>query len=80
MLCFSFASSDHSNPSFRRIHSRSSTRGLHIILAPDVDDQIWPRHCIQGEEGAELHVNLDVRSHDIIVRKVCCPELFEEDG
>jgi nicotinamidase-related amidase len=53
---------------------------VHVVLAPDVDDQIWPRHCIQGEEGAELHADLDVRASDIIVTKVCCLELFEKVG
>lgn len=32
---------------------------------------LWPRHCVQGTEGARLHPALDVPTAQLIVRKGC---------
>lgn len=30
---------------------------------------LWPRHCVQGTEGAALHADLDTSRTDLILRK-----------
>jgi nicotinamidase/pyrazinamidase len=32
---------------------------------------LWPDHCIQGSEGAELHADLDIPHAQLILRKGC---------
>lgn len=49
---------------------RRSFEQSRVAVAPDVDDQIWPPHCIQHEEGAEFVEGLDVHSEDAIINKV----------
>lgn len=45
---------------------------------------IWPRHCVQGSEGAEIHPNLKLQG-DLIIRKGFRPTIdsysafFEND-
>jgi nicotinamidase/pyrazinamidase len=46
---------------------------------------LWPRHCVQGSIGAELHEGLNVEAADLIIRKGFRPEIdsysafFEND-
>ena len=46
---------------------------------------LWPDHCLQGSDGAELHPDLDKRPIDLILRKGASPRLdsysafFEND-
>lgn len=46
---------------------------------------LWPSHCIQGTQGAELHKDLETGSASIIIRKGFRPEIdsysafFEND-
>lgn len=30
---------------------------------------LWPKHCIQGSEGASFHANLDTDQADLVIRK-----------
>lgn len=40
------------------------------LFTPRADGQMmWPRHCVQFSEGAEIHPNLVVRDTDYYVRK-----------
>lgn len=51
----------------------------------DIDQYLWPDHCIQGSEGAELHPDLDTSPVHLILRKGFRTELdsysafFEND-
>jgi len=40
-----------------------------MIEMPYGPQTLWPDHCIQGSEGAELHVGLDAPGAQMIVRK-----------
>jgi len=46
---------------------------------------MWPRHCVQGSEGAAFHEDLDTHKADLIIRKGMRPEIdsysafFEND-
>ncbi len=46
---------------------------------------LWPDHCIQGSQGAELHAGLDTERADLIIRKGMNPNIdsysafFEND-
>ncbi|WP_299907606.1 bifunctional nicotinamidase/pyrazinamidase [uncultured Paracoccus sp.] len=46
---------------------------------------LWPRHCVQGSDGAEFHADLVVDRADLILRKGFRPEIdsysafFEND-
>lgn len=42
--------------------------GDHVMLG-DVDQILWPPHCVQNTKGAEFRADLDVRPKDPIVRK-----------
>jgi len=50
-----------------------------------IDQVLWPDHCVQGTEGADLHPDLDKRYFDNILRKGTAPGLdsysafFEND-
>lgn len=49
-------------------------------------DTLWPDHCVQGTQGAQLHSLLDQSSIGVILRKGMDPEVdsysvfFENDG
>ncbi|GKX33174.1 MAG: nicotinamidase [Rhizobiaceae bacterium MnEN-MB40S] len=46
---------------------------------------MWPRHCVQGSEGAAFHEDLDTDRADLVIRKGMRPEIdsysafFEND-
>ncbi|EGD76188.1 hypothetical protein PTSG_00895 [Salpingoeca rosetta] len=52
----------------RRCHN-----GDLVYLPDDVDDMIWPPHCIQNTDGADFVPELMVKDDDIIVRKAMDP-------
>jgi nicotinamidase/pyrazinamidase len=40
------------------------------LFVPRADGQMmWPRHCVQGTEGAKIHPELSVLPSDIIIKK-----------
>jgi nicotinamidase/pyrazinamidase len=40
-----------------------------VIAAPYGQQTLWPDHCIQGTQGAQLHPSLDVPRAQLVVRK-----------
>lgn len=44
------------------------------------DQTLWPDHCVQGTEGAELHPDLDWRRAAAIIRKGSDPESDSYSG
>lgn len=51
------------------------------LFKPRADGQMmWPRHCVQGSKGAEVHPNLVVRATDHFVRKGAKAEVDSYSG
>ena len=69
----SFANNHHGKKDFETIEVSGGVQTL------------WPEHCVQGTQGAELHPGLDVKPIDLIIRKGANPDLdsysafFEND-
>ena len=42
---------------------------LETIEAPYGAQVLWPDHCIQGSQGAQLHASLDTEKADLVIRK-----------
>jgi len=40
-----------------------------VIKISDIEQVLWPKHCVMGELGADFHPNLDTRYIDLIIRK-----------
>jgi nicotinamidase-related amidase len=51
----------------------SSSHG--VQFTSDVDDMVWPRHCVQNTQGAQLHSGLVTHESDVLVRKGMDPDL-----
>ncbi len=51
-----------------------------VIQVGDLDQILWPDHCIQHTPGAELHPDLDRSRIDHIVRKGLDPKLDSYSG
>jgi len=55
------------------------------VIVNGIERVLWPDHCIQGTDGADLHPGLDQRNIDLILRKGTRPGLdsysafFEND-
>lgn len=61
----------------------SSHRGkdpFETISLPEGDQVLWPDHCVQGSEGAELHSGLETKWLQAIVRKGMDPRLDSYSG
>jgi nicotinamidase/pyrazinamidase len=56
-----------------------------IVRVGDIDQILWPDHCVQGSRGAEFHPDLDVRPVNLVLHKGSKEELdsysafFEND-
>ncbi|MFP3959491.1 MAG: bifunctional nicotinamidase/pyrazinamidase [Spirochaetaceae bacterium] len=56
-----------------------------IVRTGDIDQILWPDHCVQGTRGAEFHPELDVKPVNLILHKGTKQELdsysafFEND-
>ena len=46
-----------------------------IITLPYGPQTLWPDHCIQGSNGAQLHAELDLPHAQLILRKGCNPHI-----
>jgi len=40
-----------------------------IITIDEIQQVLWPVHCVQGSFGADFHKDLDLREVDLIIRK-----------
>jgi len=46
-----------------------------VIRLKDIEQVLWPIHCVAGTWGAEFHKDLDTRPVDLIIRKGSNPEI-----
>ncbi len=49
--------------------SHPGRRPFEVIRLGDIEQVLWPDHCVPGTVGAEFHPDLDTRVVDLIVRK-----------
>ena len=40
-----------------------------VIKVGNIEQVLWPRHCVMGELGADFHPNLDTKYISLIIRK-----------
>lgn len=65
--------------------SHPSQEPFSMIDMPYGPQVLWPDHCIQGNEGAAFHADLDTIKADLIIRKGFNPQIdsysafFEND-
>ena len=56
-----------------------------LIEMPYGEQVLWPEHCVQGSEGANFHLKLDVDRASAVIRKGANPQIdsysafFEND-
>lgn len=50
------------------------------IEVPSGAQTLWPRHCVQGSRGAELHPHLDTGRIDYVVEKGTSPSIDSYSG
>jgi nicotinamidase/pyrazinamidase len=53
--------------------SHAGAKPFDLAKQPYGDQILWPRHCVQGEPGAELHEGLDVDAAFLVLRKGANP-------
>lgn len=49
--------------------SHSGKKPFEAIKLPYGDQVLWPDHCVQGTQGAELHPGLKIPHAELIIRK-----------
>lgn len=62
-----------SHKSFATNHEGKSA--FEKIMLHGMEQMLWPDHCIQGSDGAQLHRNLNVNKVEGIFRKGMDPEI-----
>ncbi len=50
------------------------------ILLNDIEQVLWPDHCVQGSKGAEFHSDLNTHRIEAIIRKGMNPEIDSYSG
>ncbi|MFW6172301.1 MAG: bifunctional nicotinamidase/pyrazinamidase [Elusimicrobiota bacterium] len=45
------------------------------IKINDINQTLWPAHCVPGTKGAEFHPDLDIKPVDLIIRKGSNPSI-----
>lgn len=50
------------------------------IMLQDIEQTLWPDHCVQGSFGAEFHPQLETRPIEAIFRKGTRPEIDSYSG
>ena len=53
---------------------------LEAVRVGDMDQVVWPDHCVQGSRGADFHPDLDTNRAALIVRKGMDPGLDSYSG
>lgn len=51
-----------------------------IIDLDDMEQILWPDHCVQNSKGAEFHPDLDTKKVEAIIRKGMNPEIDSYSG
>ena len=65
--------------------ARHMLKEYEVIQLKQIEQVLWPVHCVPGTWGAKFHKNLDTRPVDLIIRKGSNPEIdsysafFEND-
>lgn len=67
-----------SHASFASNHN--GKKEFETIKIKGIDQILWPDHCIQGTQGADLHKNLKNDSIEAIFRKGMDPEIDSYSG
>src|SRR5271156_6455208 len=49
--------------------SHAGAKPFGVVKQPYGDQVLWPKHCVQGEPGAELHEALDIDAAFLVLRK-----------
>ena len=52
--------------SFADNHEKEAFSTIELPYGTQV---LWPRHCVEGSQGAEFHPLLDARSANVVIRK-----------
>jgi nicotinamidase/pyrazinamidase len=55
--------------------SHSGRVPFEVTTLPYGPQTLWPDHCIQGSQGAQLHAELDLPHAQLILRKGCNPHI-----
>src|SRR3546814_5465235 len=42
---------------------------LDVIALPYGEQTLWPKHCLQGSHGAEIHNGIDAAKIELVIRK-----------
>lgn len=50
------------------------------ILLNGLEQVLWPDHCVQGTQGAEIHPDIVVKTDDLVVVKGTDPEVDSYSG
>lgn len=72
----------YNHVSFAKTHNKNV---YDIIKINDIEQVLWPVHCVQGTNGSDFHKDLDIRCLDLIVHKGTNPNIdsysafFEND-
>ena len=64
--------------SFASTHNNK--RPFEKIILHGLDQVLWPDHCVQGTDGAQLHSNLNTNKVEAIFRKGMDPEIDSYSG
>jgi len=64
--------------SFASAHDNARVGDL--VLLGEIDQLLWPDHCVQGMPGASFHSALDVAGIDRVVRKGTDPRIDSYSG
>jgi nicotinamidase/pyrazinamidase len=67
-----------SHKSFASNHA--GKKPFDIIRLGDIEQVLWPDHCVQGTEGAAFHPGLDMNRVEAIFRKGVDPETDSYSG
>ncbi|MFO8064764.1 MAG: bifunctional nicotinamidase/pyrazinamidase [Spirochaetota bacterium] len=57
----------HGHVSFASTHPGREVQDT--VRIGDIDQILWPDHCVQGTSGAEFHPDLDVRPINLVLHK-----------
>lgn len=62
----------YNHVSFAKTHNKNV---YDIIKINDIEQVLWPVHCVQGTNGSDFHKDLDIRCLDLIVHKGTNPNI-----
>ena len=63
------ATQDWHPPGHASFASTHNKEPYDIITIEEIQQVLWPEHCVTGSFGADFHKDLDLREVDLIIRK-----------